>query len=167
MAAFTLFHVALSLVGIVSGFVLVAGLVRGKYLHGWNVTFLATNILTDLTGFGFPADKFLPSHAFAILSLLLLAVAMVAVYSRELAGYWRPTFVVTTTMALYLNFFVLVVQAFLKVPALHVLAPTQSELPFALAQGLTLLGFLGLGAAAVRGLKQGLASKSETRAFAK
>lgn len=154
MAAFTLFHVALSLVGIVSGFGLVAGFVRGKYSHGWNVTFLATNILTDLTGFGFPTDKFLPSHAFAILSLLLLAVAMYADYSRKLASFWRPTFVITTTAALYLNFFVLVVQAFLKVPALHELAPTQSELPFALAQGITLLGFVVLGASAVLGVKK-------------
>lgn len=154
MAAFTLFHVALSLVGIVSGFGLVAGFVRGKYLHGWNVTFLATNILTDLTGFGFPTDKFLPSHAFAILSLVLLAVAMYADYSRKLAGYWRPAFVITTTAALYLNFFVLVVQAFLKVPALHVLAPTQSELPFALAQGITLLGFVVLGVSAVLGMRR-------------
>lgn len=154
MAAFTLFHVALSLVGIVSGFVLVAGFVRGKYSTPWNVTFLASNVLTDLTGFGFPTDKFLPSHAFAILSLALLAAAMYADYSRKLAGYWRPTFVITTAAALYLNFFVLVVQAFLKVPALHELAPTQSELPFALAQGVTLLGFLVLGLAAVIGMKQ-------------
>lgn len=154
MAAFTLFHVALSLVGIVSGFAVVAGLVRGKYLQRWNVTFLATNILTDVTGFGFPTDKFLPSHAFAILSLALLAAAIYADYSRKLSGYWRPTFVITTAAALYLNFFVLVVQAFLKVPALRELAPTQSELPFALAQGVTLLGFVALGAAAVRGSRR-------------
>lgn len=153
MVAFTLFHVALSLVGIVSGFVLVAGFVRGKYSAGWNVTFLVSNLLTDLTGFGFPTDKFLPSHAFAILSLALLAAAMYADYSRKLVGYWRPTFVITTTAALYLNFFVLVVQAFLKVPALHELAATQSELPFALAQGVTLLGFLMLGLVAVLGMK--------------
>jgi hypothetical protein len=153
MVAFTLFHVALSLVGIVSGFVLVAGLVRGKYLPGWNVAFLTTNILTDVTGFGFPTDKFLPSHAFAILSLMLLAAAMYAAYSRKRAGYWRPTFVITTTAALYLNFFVLVVQAFLKVPALRELAPTQTEPPFAIAQGITLLGFLVLGVAAVYGSK--------------
>jgi hypothetical protein len=154
MAAFTLLHVALSLVGIVSGFVLAAGFVRGKYSAGWNVTFLASNVLTDLTGFGFPTDKFLPSHAFAILSLVLLAIAMFAAYSRKLSGYWRPTFVITTTGALYLNFFVLVVQAFLKVPALQELAPTQSELPFALAQGVTLLGFLVLGLTAVWGMKR-------------
>jgi hypothetical protein len=153
MVAFTLFHVALSLVGIVSGFVLVAGLVRGKYSAPWNVTFLVSNILTDLTGFGFPTDKFLPSHAFAILSLALLAGAMIADYSRKLSGYWRPTFVVTTTAALYLNFFVLVVQAFLKVPGLHDLAPTQSEWPFAAAQGVTLLGFLLLGYKAVTGMQ--------------
>lgn len=152
MLVFTMVHVFLSLLGIATGFVLLAGFMKGKHWEPWAVAFLVTNILTDLTGFGFPTDKFLPSHAFAILSLALLGAAMFASYPKKLAGYWKPTYVITSTAALYLNFFVLVVQLFLKVPALKALAPTQTEPAFAIAQGLTLLGFLALGYLATRGM---------------
>src|SRR5438477_200015 len=129
-ATFTLVHVLLSLAGIASGFVVLAGLLTGKRRDRSTALFLATTALTSVTGFGFPFDHLLPSHAIGILSLLVLAVAIAARYSFHLAGAWRRTYVITAAIALYLNIFVLVVQLFLKVPALKDLAPTQKEPPF-------------------------------------
>lgn len=144
--AFTLVHVVLSLVGILSGFIVVYGLLTAQRLDGWTVWFLATTVLTSVTGFGFPFDHLLPSHVVGILSLLVLALAIYARYPRGLAGAWRRTFVIGAVIALYFNVFVLVVQAFRRVPVLTALAPTQSEPPFAVAQGAVLLLFIVLGA---------------------
>jgi hypothetical protein len=134
LSAFTLFHVVLSLVGIVSGFIVVYGLLTGKQLEILTVIFLIFTVLTSATGFLFPFKHLLPSHIVGALSLLVLAVAIVARYSRHLEGGWRGTYVICAMVALYLNCFVLVAQAFLKVPALHKLAPTGNELPFLIAQ---------------------------------
>ncbi|MDG3006406.1 hypothetical protein [Paludisphaera mucosa] len=148
---FTLIHVAISLAGIASGFVVLCGLLAGKRLDGWTAFFLATTVATSVTGFGFPYHGFTPGIALGILSLVLLAGAIYARYARRLAGPWRPAYVVTAVAALYFNVFVLIVQSFQKVPALKALAPTQSERPFAVAQLLTLVAFLTLGyMAAVR-----------------
>jgi len=151
MAALTLVHVLISLVGIVSGFVVVFGLLAAKRLNRWTAIFLITTVLTSVTGFlFFPFHKLLPSHIVGTISLLVLAVAIFARYARRLAGAWRSVYVVTATLALYFNVFVLVVQSFLKVPALKALAPTQSEPPFAIVQGLVLLLFIVLGTFAVK-----------------
>jgi hypothetical protein len=150
MATLTLVHVLISLVGIVSGFVVVFGLLAAKRLDGWTAIFLISTVLTSVTGFLFPVHKLLPSHIIGIISLLVLAVAIFARYVHQLAGAWRWIYVVTATLALYFNVFVLVVQSFLKVPALKAMAPTQSEPPFAIAQGLVLLQFIVLGTLAVK-----------------
>ena len=151
MTTLTLVHVLISLVGIVSGFVVVFGLLAAKRLDGWTAIFLITTVLTSVTGFlFFPIHKLMPSHIVGTISLIVLAVALYARYVRQLAGPWRWTYVVTATLALYFNVFVLVVQSFLKVPALKALAPTQTEPPFAIAQGLVLLLFLVLGTFAVK-----------------
>jgi hypothetical protein len=151
MTIFTFVHVVFSLVGIFSGFVVVFGLLTGKRLDGWTALFLATTVLTSVTGFLFPFQRFLPSHAVGILSLIILAVAIFARYWRHLAGAWRRIYAISAVIALYLNFFVLIVQLFLKVPALNALAPTQSEAPFKLTQIIALLLFLALAiSAAVR-----------------
>jgi hypothetical protein len=148
---YTLVHVAISLIGIASGVGVVVGLLSSNRLDRWTAVFLATTIATSVTGFGFPVDHFMPSHAVGILSLLLLGVAVYARYPRHLAGSWRTAYVVGAVAALYLNVFVGVVQTFQKVPALHALAPTQSEPPFVATQGVTLALFAVLGiAAAVR-----------------
>lgn len=141
MDTLTLVHVAISLLGIVTGFVVLSGLLKSKRLDGWTAIFLVTTVLTSVTGFFFPFKRFLPSHGIAILSLVLLAVAIYARYSRQLAGAWRRTYVITAMLAQYFNVFVLVVQAFLKVPALKAMAPTQMEPPFAIAQVVLLLAF--------------------------
>lgn len=151
MTPFTLLHVAISLVAIFSGFVvLFYGWLASKRLPGWTAVFLITTVATSVTGFMLPFVKFLPSHAFGVLSLILSAFVLPALYKFRLAGNWRWIYVSGAVLLLYLNVFVLVVQLFLKVPALAALAPTQKEPPFAIAQGLVLLLFVVFGVLAVK-----------------
>jgi hypothetical protein len=151
MTTFTLVHVGLSLVGIGSGFVVVFGLIAGKRLDGWTALFLATTAATSLTGFLFPFHKLLPSHVVGIVSLVVLAIAILARYARHLTGAWRWIYAVNVVVGLYLNVFVLVAQAFQKVPALKAMAPTQSEAPFVVAQLVVMALFVVLGISAVKG----------------
>jgi len=134
LKTYTLIHVLISLVGIASGLVVMYGLLENKRLDRWTGLFLTTTVLTSVTGFGFPFDHLLPSHKVAILSLVALAIAIVARYPLHLAGAWRKTYVISACLALYFNCFVFVVQLFGKVPALKAVAPTQKEAPFAVAQ---------------------------------
>jgi hypothetical protein len=145
LSNFTLVHVAISLVAIVSGFIVLFGLLAGKRLDRWTAIFLATTVATSVTGFGFPIHGFTPGLGLGVISLLVLAVAIYARYARHLAGVWRRVYVISATAALYFNVFVLIVQSFQKVPALKALAPTQTEWPFALAQLVALVAFLALG----------------------
>jgi hypothetical protein len=149
-STFTLLHVLISLAGIGTGFVVVYGLLTGKRLDGWTAIFLATTVLTSLTGFLFPVEHLLPSHVVGILSLVVLAVAIFARYAFHLARAWRWIYVVCALLALYLNSFVAVVQSFLKVPALKALAPTQKEPPFLVAQLIVMGLFIVLGIFAVK-----------------
>ena len=151
LSTYTLIHVVFSLVGIASGLVVVLGLIAGRRLNLSNALFLGTTVATSVTGYGFPVDHLLPSHIVGAISLIVLAVAIYARYARRLVGRWRVAFVVSAVAALYFNCFVLVVQAFLKVPGLNALAPTQSEPPFAVAQLTVLVLFIVLGTLAVRG----------------
>jgi hypothetical protein len=144
LATFTIVHVLISLVGIAAGLIAMAGLLTSNPLRGWTALFLITTILTSATGFLFPFTTLLPSHIVGIISLLLLAVAVFSLYGGHLSGIWRPAYVVTAMLSLYLNVFVLVIQSFLKVPALKALAPTQTELPFVVVQGATLVFFAGV-----------------------
>ncbi len=151
MPPFVLFHVAISLVAIFSGLVvLFFGWLASRRLPGWTAVYLITTIATSATGFMLPFVKFLPSHAFGILSLILAAFVVPALYKFRLAGKWRWIYVSGAMLLLYLNVFVLVVQLFLKVPALAALAPTQKEPPFAIAQGAVLLLFVVFGILAVK-----------------
>ncbi|WP_441230530.1 hypothetical protein AB7828_15600 [Tardiphaga sp. 215_C5_N2_1] len=144
LATFTLLHVVVSLIGIVAGLVAMVGLLKSKPMPGWTGLFLLTTILTSVTGFFFPVEKLLPSHVIGIISLVLLAVACLALYGQKLAGRWRWIYVLTAMISLYLNVFVLVIQSFLKVPPLHALAPSvpPSEPPFAIVQGIVLVFFV-------------------------
>jgi hypothetical protein len=144
LAILTFVHVLISLVGIGTGLIVMFGLLNGKALDRWTALFLATTVATSVTGFFFPVHKFMPSHAVGILSLVVLGLAIYARYSRRLAGGWRKTYVIGAMISLYLNVFVLVAQAFSKVPALKELAPTRSEPPFKLAQPVVLLLFIAL-----------------------
>ncbi len=149
-STFTTVHVVVSLIGIATGLVVLFGLLTAKRFDGWTAIFLVTTVLTSVTGFGFPFEHLLPSHKVGIISLVLLAVAILARYGLHLAGAWRWIYAVCATMALYLNVFVLVVQSFEKVPALKAMAPTQSEPPFLVAQVIVLLLFIVLGIFAVK-----------------
>jgi hypothetical protein len=138
-------HVALSLIGIVSGFVVLYGLLAGKAFGGWTVLFLATTILTSVTGFPLAPFGFDPPRAVGVISLVLLAIAVAAYYAFRLAGAWRWIYIGSAVAALYLNVFVAIVQSFQKLPFLQPLAPTQSEPPFLVAQLAVLVIFVALG----------------------
>ena len=142
---YTFVHVVLSLIGIGSGLVAMYGMLTRKHLAGWTATFLITTVATSATGFGFPYHGLTPGLTIGALSLVLLAFAIAARYRYQLAGSWRWIYVITATMALYFNVFVLIVQSFEKVPLLNAIAPTQSEPPFAVTQLLVLLFFFVLG----------------------
>lgn len=149
-ATFTLVHVLISLLGIGSGFLVLYGMFLGKRFDGATAIFLVATVLTSVTGFLFPFVRLLPSHVFGVISLVALAVAILARYARHMAGAWRSIYVISAVLALYLNFFVLVAQSFQKVPAVRALAPTQTEPPFLVVQLIVLAIFVVLGIFAVK-----------------
>jgi hypothetical protein len=149
LATFTQFHVIISLIAIVTGIIVVLGMLSAKRLPGMTAVFLITTVATSVTGFMFP-QPFDAADVVGIISLVFLALAILALYAYQLAGAWRGLYVVGAVVSLYLNCFVLVVQSFAKVPFFHALAPTQKEPPFAVAQGVVLILFIGIGIAAFR-----------------
>ena len=154
---YTIVHVLISLVGILTGLIVLVGILAGKRLDGWTKWFLITTVLTSVTGFFFPFHGFTPAIGLGIISLLVLAIAIYAQYSRQLAGHWRWIYVVTAVVALYFNVFVGVVQSFEKIPALHALAPTQTEPPFKITQRVVLAILILLGIRAVMRFRPKLA----------
>lgn len=150
LSTYTLVHVLISFLGIGSGVAVMYGFFRSKRLDGLTLFFLVTTILTSVTGFGFPFTHLLPSHILGILSLIALTIAIRARYGGKMRGASRWVYVVTASISLYFNVFVLVVQSFEKVPALHALAPTQKEPPFAVTQLVVLALFVVLTAFAVK-----------------
>jgi hypothetical protein len=154
----TLIHVALSLLAIIAGLVVSGGFIAGRRIDGWTGVYLVTTALTNITGFLFPFIRFVPAHGVGIVSLLILPVVLWARYGKQLAGGWRRVFVAGVVLLLYLNIFVLVAQLFLRTPALIASAPTQSEPPFLVTQLATLVLFLWLGRAALRGYSGGTAT---------
>jgi hypothetical protein len=152
LSAFTTVHVIISLIGIVSGLVVMFGLLGSNRMTGMTALFLLTTILTSATGFLFPVEKLLPSHIIGILSLVLLAIACIALYGMKLSGAWRWIYAVTALLSLYFNVFVLVIQSFLKIPALTALAPGNppSGPVFAVVQGIVLVFFVLMIIGAVR-----------------
>jgi hypothetical protein len=150
LSAFTTLHVVISLIGIATGLIVLYGMLAGHRMNGWTALFLLTTILTSVTGFLFPFNGWLPSHAVGAISLVVLAAAVFALYVFRLSGAWRWIYVASALAALYLNVFVGVVQAFQKLAVLQPLAPTQSEPPFAIAQLVVLAIFLAAGFLAVR-----------------
>jgi hypothetical protein len=156
VAAFTQFHVVLSLVGIASGFLVVFAMLGVNRVPTMTAIFLLTTVATSATGFLFHFASFGPPEIVGVISLVVLAVAILALYAYKLAGSWRWIYVASAVFALYLNVFVGVVQTFQKMPFFHALAPTQTEPPFAVAQGLVLIVFVALGIWAVRKFHPGI-----------
>lgn len=153
LAAFTAFHVLLSLAGIGTGFIAIFGLIAGRWLNLWMKIFLVTTILTSVTGFLFAFKGITPGIVVGIISLVALAISLFALLPKKLVGGWRSAFVISAVVAQYLNFFVLIVQLFEKFPALHTLAPTGSEGPFKGAQLSALIFFLVLGFLATKNFR--------------
>ena len=148
---FTLLHTIISLIGIVSGLVALSGLLTGKRLPGWTLLFLVSTVLTSVTGFPLPPFGFDPPRAIGTISLVVLAVALFALYGKRLAGPWRWIYIATALTAFYFNVFVGVVMAFRRIPVLQPLAPTQSEPPFIATELIVLALFVIVGiVAAVR-----------------
>ena len=158
LSTYTTLHVIISLIGIGSGFIVLYGLLSGRLLSPWNVVFLVATILTSLTGFGFPNDKLTPGIILGILSMIVLAIALVALYVFHLKRGWRRTYAITAMIALYFNVFVLIAQTFEHVPAFHALAPTGTETPFKVAQTLLLVLFAVLITAAAKKFRTPLVS---------
>ena len=138
-------HTAISLIAILAGLIVLYGLLTVNRMPATTLFFLVTTIATSVTGFFFHREQLLPSHIVGVISLVVLAVTVLALYTYRLRGIWRAVYVIGAVISLYLNVFVLVVQSFLKVPALHQLAPQGNEPPFAIAQGIVLLLFIVLG----------------------
>ena len=153
LPTFTLIHVVLSLLGIFAGLVVAGGLKAGILFERWAALFFLATVLTSVTGFGFPFSTLLPSHFVGVISLIILPVGIAARYWKQLAGAWRPVFVITSVLALYLNVFVLLAQLFQKIPLLNIIAPTPQAPVFAVTQLLVLALFVGLGWAAVKGFQ--------------
>ena len=159
-STYTMLHVLISLIGIGSGVVVMYGFLTARRLDGITAIFLATTVLTSLTALGFKNEHVTPGIIVGVLSLVTLAVAIVARYSLHMKGAWRWIYVVAASLALYFNVFVLVVQSFEKVPALNALAPTQKEPPFAVTQLVLLAVFVALTIAAVKRFRVGPATVS-------
>jgi hypothetical protein len=157
---FTNIHVAISLVAFVTGLITLFGLLAGRVFPTATGGFLILTVLTSVTGFLFPFHGVTPAIIVGIISCVLLALAIAGIYVFNVAGAWRWIYVVTAVMALYLNCFVLVVQAFQKIPALHALAPKGNEPPFGIAQGLVLVLFLIAGYLSVRRFHPAIAAKA-------
>jgi hypothetical protein len=136
LETFTMVHTAISLVAIATGLIVVWGMLNGNRAEGWTAIFLITTVLTSVTGFMFPVPLWppLPSQIFGYISLVVLSLAILGLYVFNLAGAWRWIYIGGALLALYLNVFVAVVQAFQKIPFLTPLAPTQAEMPFLVAQ---------------------------------
>jgi len=146
-------------VAIASGIIVLFGMLGSKRLNGLTALFLLTTVLTSVTGFGFPFTYLSPAHKLGIISLVVLAITLLARYSFHMAGSWRWIYVITAIASLYLNIFVLVVQSFVKVPALNALAPTQSEPPFTTTQAAVLAVFILIALIAMLKFRPGTAVK--------
>jgi hypothetical protein len=150
MTVYTFIHVVISLVAIGAGLLVLFGMLRSSRMDSMTLTFLLFTAATSLTGFGFPFHGITPAITLGIVSVMVLIPTFAARYTFGLRGAWRWIYILGAVLAQWLNSFVLVVQSFLKVPALHALAPKGSEPPFALAQGLVLMFYLVMGVLAVR-----------------
>jgi hypothetical protein len=152
--AFTIMHVIITLIAIATGFVVMFGMLCSKKLSGWTAIFWLTTLLTSVTGFMFPIRGFTPALGVGTVALIVLAIGLLALCVKRLAGAWRWIYAITAVISLYFNVFVLITQSFLKLtflnPAAPQLAPPfagATNTQFAIAQGVALLFFIAMGIA--------------------
>ena len=150
LTALTWFHTLLSIVALAAGVVVTRDLLGARAPGGWTRLFLVTAIATSITGFLFPFTTFGPSHWVGVLSLLVLALALLSAYAYGYGGAWGRIYAVSMVLTQYFLVFVLIAQLFMKVPALHAIAPTLAEAPFAVAQTVALVVFAVIAIAAAR-----------------
>ena len=150
--SFNFFHTLITLVAIASGLVMLSGMLRNARMDGMHAIFLLFSVLTAVTGFMIQIKAVSPAVALGVILSAVLVVALVARYAFRMRGVWRWIYIVTAILALYLNCFVLVVQCFVKIAALHALAPGNPPAGplFAAAQFIVLTGFILSGFLAVR-----------------
>jgi hypothetical protein len=148
-ADFTLLHAIISVIAIVSGFIVLGGLYAARRLPGWTELFLVTTALTSITGFFFPNTKITPGQVFGAITLIVMVPTVIALYRLHLRGAWRWIYACGAVTVLYLNVFVLIAQLFAKVTILQPLAPTQSEPPFLVTEFIVLAIFVVLGIVAL------------------
>lgn len=137
---FTKLHVVISLIGILAGLAFFFGVARGGWSKNANRVFYAFTALTSITGFLFPPKPIGPPFIFGVVSLVVLALAALA-----LRGGWRRSYLGLALFAQWLNMVVLVVQSYQKIPQLHALAPLGNEPAVLATQGavVVLLAWLG------------------------
>ncbi|GAC1637250.1 MAG: hypothetical protein NVS9B14_17050 [Candidatus Acidiferrum sp.] len=157
MSTLTIVHVALSLIGIAAGFLVIFQMIGGKALGGLNTVFLVTTILTSVTGFFFPITKVTPGLVIGTISLVILGIALFAFYAKKLAGGWRTTYVVSAVIAQFFNVLVLIVQSFMKIGALHAMAPKGDEMVVKIVQICALVLLIVLGVMASKNFKKAAA----------
>ena len=152
LSTFTTVHVVISLIAIVAGIIVMFGMLGSNRMPGLTAIFLLFTILTSVTGFLFPFNGVTPGIIIGVLSLVLLAIACIALYGTKLSGAWRWIYVLTALVSLYLNVFVLAIQSFLKIPALTALAPGNppSGPVFGVVQGVVLVLFVLFTIGAIR-----------------
>ena len=164
MTLFTTIHVVITLIAMVAGLIAIFGMIGNERRDTVNGVFLRFTVLTSVTGFLFPIHGLTPALILGMMSMAVLAIALAARYRFAMQGSWRWAYVVTAVIAQYFNSFVLVVQSFLKIPALHVLAPQGNEPPFAIAQGAVLLLYVVLGYLSVKRFRPQSTGPSAIRA---
>lgn len=156
MAPLLALHTLISVACILSGIVVVWGILNNRTLPAWTAVFIVTALVDDISGFPLPPFGLDPPRILGIISLIVLVPQIAARYLRGMNGIWRGIYAGTSVATLYFNIFVLIAQTFAKVPAAHALAPTGTEPPFAIAQGIALVLFLAIGWVAVRRFRPGL-----------
>ena len=150
MTLFTFIHVVISLIAILSGLIVLFGMVNNNRMDMMTAIFLLFTVATSVTGFFFPIQGLTPALIVGTISIALLAVAIAGRYAFAMRGAWRWIYIATAVTAQYFNSFVLVVQSFLKIPVMHALAPSGSEAPFIIAQSIVPLFYVVAGYLAVK-----------------
>ncbi len=147
-------HVALSFIALLAGAMVLIALWGGRRAPTSEAVLLLSTALICLTGFPLPSPPGTPTpdpaRIVGVVELVVVVIAALALYVGRLARAWRGIYVATVVLAVYLNVFVAVAQAFMKIEVLHAFAPTGKEPPFLIAQLVTVALFVVFGVMAFK-----------------